>query len=368
MYTLLKSCRGADDPDDPMFSSGRYVAALALMAALTWTLPGGALGEPPELSLPAALDSFLTDQAQGSAADREALLAGHPVTKLLDADPMMEVAVFGAVWVDAQPALYIAQVKNIEQFERGGGIRTTRLVGDPPRATDFAAMNISEQDFEDLEHCEIGSCALKLDADALRTLRASVDWRKPTARDDANAVFRNLAAQYVQGYLEGGNARLAVYRDSQRPTFVEAEFRSMIEGLPRLAAELPDLKRYLLEYPAAELPNSTNFLYWQEVQFGLKPTIRISHLVIQERRDATIVASKMLYASHYFWTALELRVLLPDPARGRGFWFVTVNRSRSDGLSGFGRALVRRRVRDEVQKGMGAALDAVKTKLESIAP
>jgi hypothetical protein len=45
-----------------------------------------------------------------------------------------------------------------------------------------------------------------------------------------------------------------------------------------------------------------------------------------------------------------------------------VNRSRSDGLSGFGRALVRRRVRDEVQKGMGAALDAVKTKLESIAP
>jgi len=40
------------------------------------------------------------------------------------------------------------------------------------------------------------------------------------------------------------------------------------------------------------------------------------------RPGRTVVASKMLYASHYFWTALELRVLLADPARGAGFWFV----------------------------------------------
>jgi hypothetical protein len=49
----------------------------------------------------------------------------------------------------------------------------------------------------------------------------------------------------------------------------------------------------------------------------------------------------MLYASHYFWTAIELRVLIPDPARGEGFWFVNVNQSRSDGLNGFKGSVIR---------------------------
>jgi hypothetical protein len=72
----------------------------------------------------------------------------------------------------------------------------------------------------------------------------------------------------------------------------------------------------------------------------------------------------MLYASHYFWTALELRVLIPDPSRGAGFWFVTVNRSRSDGLGGFTGVFVRRRVRGEVQKGTLAGLATTKKLLE----
>jgi hypothetical protein len=192
-----------------------------------------------------------------------------------------------------------------------------------------------------------------------------VDWRRPTAKADATALFRGFALQYVIGYREGGNAALGVHRDKDRPTFVGNEFRSLIDRLPRLAAELPDLRRYLLEYPKTTLANSTDFLYWQETQFGLKPTVRISHLVMQERPDRTVMASKMLYASHYFWTALELRVLLPDAARGPGFWLVTVNRSRSDGLSGFTGRVIRSRVRGEVADGTRAALIATKTKLES---
>jgi hypothetical protein len=72
----------------------------------------------------------------------------------------------------------------------------------------------------------------------------------------------------------------------------------------------------------------------------------------------------MLYASHYFWTALELRVLVPDPSRGQGFWYVSVNRSRSDGLSGFVGSLIRGKVRGEADKGMMAALKITKTKME----
>ena len=72
----------------------------------------------------------------------------------------------------------------------------------------------------------------------------------------------------------------------------------------------------------------------------------------------------MLYASHYFWTALELRMLLRDPARGRGFWFVTESRSRSDGLSGFTGHFVRGKARGEAEKGTAAVLRVTRERLE----
>ena len=138
----------------------------------------------------------------------------------------------------------------------------------------------------------------------------------------------------------------------------------MIDRMPTLTEYQPELRRYLLNFPKATFPDSTSFLYWQVTQFGLKPTMRISHLVIRENPEETLVASKMLYASHYFWTALELRVLVSDPSRGTGFWFVTVNSSRSDGLSGLFGRLIRGRIRREAQKGFLASLTATKKKLE----
>ena len=348
-----------------MRCSARFFAATAVTAVALVPSCVASRADGAQASLPSALASFLTEEAHATPSEREALLAGSPLVKLLDADPSKEIAVLGAVWVNAPPGRYVEQVKNIEQFERGDAFRITKRISDPPRDDDFAALTLSDQDFEDLKDCKIGDCALKLDADGVQTLRAQVDWRKPTAKADATALLRQFALQYVTGYRQGGNATLGVHRDKDRPTFVGNEFRSMIDRLPRLAAELPDLRRYLLEYPNVPLANSTDFLYWQETQFGLRPTVRISHLVIQERPEQTVVASKMLYASHYFWTALELRVLLPDPARGPGFWLLTVNRSRSDGLSGFTGRVIGGRVRSEVEEGTRAALAATKVKLES---
>jgi hypothetical protein len=96
----------------------------------------------------------------------------------------------------------------------------------------------------------------------------------------------------------------------------------------------------------------------------LKPTVRINHVVIQERPDIVLIAIKQLYASHYFWTALQLQALVPDPAGARGFWLVNVSRSRSDGLGGFVGRLIRGRVTSEAQHGMIAGLTAAKESLE----
>ena len=64
--------------------------------------------------------------------------------------------------------------------------------------------------------------------------------------------------------------------DSLRPTFVADEFASMVDRLPSLVEFLPELRACLLQCPNATLPDSRSFLYWQDAQFGLKPTIRIN--------------------------------------------------------------------------------------------
>jgi hypothetical protein len=271
------------------------------------------------------------------------------------------VSVFGAIWINAAPHRYVEAVKDIENFERSETFMITKRISAAPKLNDFADWQLPKEDFTDLRTCRVGKCELKLSRHTIEKVRAEVDWTKPTAKAAVEDVLRHLAYGYVTGYLENGNSALAVYLDGAKPTVVGTEFESMIDHMPTLTEYQPELQRYLLGFPKATFPDCTNFLYWQVTQFGLKPTMRISHLVIRENAEETVVASKMLYASHYFWTALEL---VSDPSRGTGFWFVTVNSSRSDGLSGLFGRLIRSCIRREVQKGVLAYLTETKKKLE----
>jgi hypothetical protein len=334
-----------------------WLAAL-LASAVHFAGQSGAAPMPPRLA------DYIARHVKLSAEQQARLLRGEPVTQLLDANPSREVAIFGAVWVKSTIDRYVAAVKDIEQFEQGGNFLMTKRISSPPRLQDFDSLTLPEEDMADLRTCKVASCEVKLGEQALTRIQQEVDWSKPTATADTHRLMRALALEYVQTYLEGGNARLAIYRDTDRPTFVAKEFASMIGEMPSLTEYLPELQRYLLEYPRATLPDAESFLYWQSAKFGLKPTIRISHLTISRHGTSAAIVSKMLYASHYFWTAIELRVLVPDPRRGTGFWFVSVSRSRSDGLSGFKGKVIRGKVRGEAEKGMQAALATTKARLE----
>lgn len=349
-------------PLSPRLTTPFLTSAAAVAVALSGIVAGAGA---PATSFPPRLTTYFDTYVHLDAEARAQLFAGRPVTKLLDSDASKEVGVFGAVWVKAPVASYLAAVTDVEHFESGEAFRVTKKISAPPRLDDFARLTLTDEDIRDLRSCKVSDCQVKLSADGIDRMRRGIDWRRPDVSDQVNAMARQVALEYVTGYLEDGDRSLAVYRDSTRPTFVAQEFASMIERLPALTELLPDVRRYLLDYPRATLPGSTSFLYWQDADFGLKPTIRISHLTMHEDRDGAIVTSKMIYASHYFWTALELRVLVRDSAHGEGFWLVTESRSRSDGLSGFSGRIIRGRVRGEAEKGTAAVLELTKRTLES---
>ena len=350
-----------------LIGMGRIAPLVLLLVLPIGEVGGHASRAAPPVSLPERLESYLATTVRPTREERDHLLAGGPITKFLEADPSHEVAVFGAIWIDAPMRRYAEAVIDIETLERGGAFLVTRRIHMPPSLQDFADLQLPAADVAELEHCRVGDCQLKLGSEAIELLRTGIDWSGPSPKPDADALFRAFTHEYLIAYYERGNAALAVYRDKSRPVSVAAEFATIVDRMPPLTHRLAEVRRYLLEYPDFTLPASTDVFYWQETRFGLKPTIRVNHLVVHEGVDEIVVASKMLYASHYFRAALELRVLMPDARRGPGCWFVTVNRSRVDGLSGFGR-LVRGRVRGEVQKGTLAALMSTKRRLEPPPP
>jgi len=153
------------------------------------------------------LDSYLSTTVRPSAAERKLLIDGGPITKLLDADASKEVAVFGAVWIDAPVRRYVDAVEDIENFEKGGGFKLTKRISSPPALADFAQLRLPEDDVRDLRSCRVGACMLKLGEKGLHAFRTEVNWNGPDTQTAAEAVMRRLTFEYVTGYLEGGNER-----------------------------------------------------------------------------------------------------------------------------------------------------------------
>src|SRR5262252_4340423 len=120
---------------------------------------------------PADVDAYLTKYVKLGAVGREQLLAGAAVTKLLDSDASKEVAVFGAVWVNAPIERYLAAVRDIARFESGGAFRVTRKVSSPPRLDDFAQLTLTDEDVKDLKSCRVSQCDVKLAASAIERMR-----------------------------------------------------------------------------------------------------------------------------------------------------------------------------------------------------
>ena len=215
-----------------------FVVALLLVA----TVPAGT-SQSTGVRFPSLLDHYFKNAVRLTAEEQKQIAAGQAVTKLLDTDESKEVAVFGAIWINAPIRRYVDAVTDIENFERGGGFKVTKRISSPPQLADFAQLQLPQGDLADLRTCRVGDCELKLSEQALNRFRTQIDWDAPDANASANRLMRQLAFEYVTRYLDGGTDSLAVYRDNRRPTFVAQEFRSMVDSMPELTTYMPNIRK-----------------------------------------------------------------------------------------------------------------------------
>jgi hypothetical protein len=328
-----------------------------------------AAGQPaqrPPLSVFAQLG--LTPQ-QISAID-----AGHAVAKVMSWGGPSEVYVFGAVRVNGSPAAYLRAARNIGGLAGTPGYLGVGELTATSTAADLSSLSLDADDVKALKNCREGACDVQLPTTSIRAFHEAVNWSQPDVADQANALARGMVLDLVREYRRGGNAALGIYRDKEHPARVAEQFETMVGRAAALPDALPELRRYLLDYPNTDLPEADSFFYWEKVAFGLKPTVRVNHGVVYrarvQGREISAVAIKQLYASHYFHTALDLSVCVTDRAapESPGFYLLTLKGSEQEGLTGIKGSMLRKIVVDKTRSSLESALASIKQTLEESAP
>jgi hypothetical protein len=317
-----------------------------------------------------AAEDLLQRRMGVSASEIRELRNGDAIVKTLSSGARQELAHLGVVAIDMPSERFIARFRDIERFERGPGIPLIGRFSDPPRIEDLAALSLPADDIEALRTCQPGDCDLKLSAEAMKRLRGQVNWASRDAARQANEAMRRLLLDLVLAYKAQGNSALGHYDDGTESLPIADEFRALLAQPAVVPVPINQLLDYVRDFPRNRPTGAEEFFYWCLVEFGLKPTIRLNHVVIyplagNPSNVAYAIATKQIYASHYFHTTLELRFLLnrSDPA-ANGFYLLSLVRSRNDGMTGFKGSLLRPIINRRSRTGVRRYLEYVKRQME----
>lgn len=297
--------------------------------------------------------------------------SGKAIAKIIESRTPNEVFVFGSVYIKASPQQYLKLALDLDSLRKLPNYLAIQKFSDPPQLSDLDGFTLEAEDIKDLKNCKPDHCEVQLPAETMESFRKSVNWSAPDVADQADHLAQQMALEALQKYMQGGNTALGTYRDKKNPAAVAETFQSLLSRSKALPVYLPDLDRYLLDYPNVHLDNVETQFYWEKVNFGLKPTLRMVQTIVYRGKNpnepAYAVAEKQLYASHYFETALDLSICVNDsqqPAE-RGFYLITLKGSQQAGLTGFKGGIVRKVAVDKTRSSLERALASIKEKLES---
>lgn len=300
-----------------------------------------------------------------------AIRNGKAVATILKSRTTDEVFVFGSVYIRSTPEKYLQFASDADELRKLPNYLALRKFSDPPQLLDLEGFTLEPDDIKQLKKCEPGRCDVQMPSEAMDSFKKSVNWSAPDVTDQVNRLGQKMALEALQRYIQGGNAVLGTYRDKDHPTELSEAFRSLLSRSKALPVYLTELDRYLLDYPQAPSENIQPMFYWEKVNFGLKPTLRLVQGIVyrgpRPTDPAYAIAEKQLFASHYFETALDLTVCVRDPENPErpGFYLITLKGSQQAGLAGLKGGIVRKVAVDRTRSSLERVLEATKQKLES---
>jgi hypothetical protein len=313
---------------------------------------------------------ILIGQAAFGERHWERLEGGGAVAALSTSADPAQVSLVGAVRVDVPPDTFVERFRQIERIERGKTVRQIGRFSQEPCVDDLAALAVDPRDVDSLRKCRPGDCGLQLPTEAIERLRAVSE--APGNGDAPGRLvdeYRRFLIELISDYRRQGLAALDGYHDKDEPLSVGDAFNRLLARPGGPMQHLPELSRNLRAYPRPNAAGADEFFYWSTLDFGLKPTLRINHVVIHpvhNRGDGLryAIASRQIYASHYFDAALELRMVVADPARAGHTILVYSSEARSRSLTGVIGGFLRGQVKSRARAALEHYLHTTKAAVE----
>jgi len=333
----------------------------AVIFGVDLTCPGQHPPKPKE---------FLRSQMQLSASQIADIQKGKAVAKILASPNPSDIFVFGAVYIHAKPGAYLQLMKDIERLGKLSGYLGAGEFSKTPAIRDMDGLSLDKDDIKDLRDCRPDNCELQLPEESMESARNAIDWDSPNLTQQVNDLAKHRILKLVESYQQKGDSVLGTYRDKRAPRPVAEHFQSVLSRVEFFPQYLPDLNRYLLEYPQSKPAGTEDLFYWEKVNFGLKPTLRVNHTIVYhppgDGQRVYVLAIKQLYATHYFQTAIDLSFCVQDTGRAEesGFYLITVKASRQAGLTGFKGGLVRSVAVTKTRSSLARVLENIRKTLE----
>jgi hypothetical protein len=299
-----------------------------------------------------------------------AIRSGQAFAKNLHSRTPDEIFVFGAVYINANPESYLKFSRDFDRLRKLSGYLAIEDFSNPPQLSDLKDFKFDAEDIKALKDCKAGDCKVQMPSSSIEELHQSVDLSAPNAEGQVNELLQKTVLDRLLAYQKDGNSALGVYNDKKNPTEVPEQFKYMLSYSKALPKYLPDFDNYLLTYPKGKPTNVEDSFYWANVKFGLKPTLRVVHVVTMRGRaagePAYVIAEKQLYSSHYFETAIDLTFCVSDTTDPKhpGFYLIMAMGSEQAGLTGFKGSIVRKVAVDRSASSLQKSLSAIKIALE----
>jgi hypothetical protein len=341
-----------------MLTRGKYLNVVCIAYALVFLVANSTLAQTSA----ADFQRILQQKAAFETADFTALEQGQTVVKLTPITDKREVAVCGLITLSTDADRFL-------QSYLDGMTRTNQTVleagrfGSAPAVADLQQLTVESADIEDLKQCVVGDCELKLSANMIERFRREIDWQAPDYQTRAGELLKQMLVEYVGDYLKRGNAALIEYNDKRDGVRLVDEHQALNTA--------PGYLNDLLRDSQSTLRVVEDAIVWSKVKFGLKPVLMINHIKVY--RDArefgpqVLVASKQIYANHYFNSSLGLTGFVSVPGATPAAYLIYENRSRADGLQGPLSKLKRRMIENKAVDGLRSILDHTRLSLDGSA-
>jgi hypothetical protein len=312
---------------------------------------------------------ILREKEAFDETDLAALDQGENVVRVLPVGDKREVAVCGLMSLQASPEVFLQSFRETMAQKSNPAILEIGTFSSTPTLDDLRALTIENGDLEDLKECVVGDCQLKLSAMMIERFQKEVNWEAPDYRVQATLLLKLMLLDYVRDYLARGDVALIEYNDKPKIVRLAEEQRALKASSSYIYDVFNKFSQHVRGFPLSKTPNVENAIIWSKVKFGLKPVIAINHITIykneKEAGPQILIASKQIYANHYFDSSLALTAFLNIPGANPVSYLFYENRSRADGLEGAFSKIKRNIVEDKAVSSLKTILQGSKANLNA---